>query len=451
MLYQLPTDPSIISEDPLGILDAENPPQAQVLSTLLETAVQSLSCGASTASVVPTLIEDIAYTIHRNGSLPTDGLRRFLSNEKLFADSDALIILLRAAKALSLHHLTVLGGENTKVTFSGAQVNSLLAHQFLGTLHQPKGTTWGLPDFTSWFTAEQAHAQAVDGYLQTILAHFAAGGYPETEEFSFYFHTAAEMPEPAQNDSAPDVRLRIVTEESEPSAATDHPFVLVAAHSQPGPGATATQEERLQSASPALSISALVIPVISQDAVVVTSPFSVHALWRGHNRTARMEKLLNHEERPRRHYILADALQMDEMEDDDTGLKDLLHGRPTREVKKLFAAFAGASKACVEGGTNYPCTIETGAWGCGAFGGNVLFKTVCMMIAAGLTGVELQLSLLKDRHSDVQQVRSLLDRRLTTRELWEAVTHSQTHEDLLRSLTIAEDSPKAHLGMPLPT
>ena len=433
MLYQLPTDPVIISADPLGVLDKDDSSQVEVLSALFDAARSDLASGASPKTVIPTLVEDIAYIVHGNGALDTGGLRKFLSEKG--TPPAAAVALLLAARGLSAcfptHHLTTLEKENDRVGFSGAQVNSLLAHQFLGTLAQAAGTDWGRPDFTSWFASEPAHHKAVDGYLRTILDHFAEGGYAEADVFTFAFYRATKMPDPIASKNIPSMHLGLVEEESEPSDDAGSPFILVAANAQPGPGPTATQEERLQSASPALSLSALVMPVIPNDAVVVTSAFPVHAAWKGHNRTARMDKLFAPAERPKRHYILADALPLDSMPDGEGLLKDLVADRVERELMKLYVAFSGASDMIshVEGGA--VVVIEAGPWGCGAFGGNLLVKILCMEIAAGLTGVQLRLSATNNRQGDVCKARAFSERRYTTARLWEQLLNSKAFDELV--------------------
>ena len=434
MLYQLPTNPAIISADPLGILDEEDRPQAEVLDALIETALSSLASAASPKDVIPALIENIAYTVHGNGSLDIRGLRNFLSEESIAPAP--FMVLLRAAQSLSTHfpthHLTTLDEINQRIELSGTSVNSLLAHQFLGTLAQPKSTEWGRPDFTSWYASEPAHHKAVHGYLRTILGHFEEGGYAETDKFTFAYYNAANMPKPSEINAIPNGQLAFVDEESEPSDNNGSPFVLVAANAQPGPGPTATQEERLQSASPALSLSALLIPSIPDDAVVVTSAFPVHAAWKGHNRSARLETIFAPTNRPRRRYILADALPLDSMPDEECILKDLAPGRVEREVKKLYAAFSGASEMTSSEGGGSPAVIEAGPWGCGAFGGTFLVKTMCMMIAAGLTGVNLVLSVLRDRQSDISGANLSAVRERTTAELWEQLLESKTYDDIIQ-------------------
>jgi poly(ADP-ribose) glycohydrolase len=230
MLYQLPTHPEIISLDPLGILDKEDPTQAEVLAALFETALTTLSSGVSPKSLIPALIEDIAYTVHGDGSLDTRGLRDFLSQED--TPPAPFVALLRAAQALPscfpVHFLRTLDETTHRLIFFGSQVNSLLAHQFLGALAQPIGTDWGRPDFTSWFASKPAHYGAVHGYLSTIIGHFADGGYSSSDTFIFAFYNATDMPDPVKSSTYPRVDLEVVEEESEPSDDPATPFVLVA-------------------------------------------------------------------------------------------------------------------------------------------------------------------------------------------------------------------------------
>ncbi|KAF2799782.1 hypothetical protein K505DRAFT_370732 [Melanomma pulvis-pyrius CBS 109.77] len=462
MSYLLPTHPSIPCDDPLGVLDVENPLQYQVLEKMLQSSLARIASNSPPAVVVPTLIEDIAYTIHRNGTIDIENLRQFLSRDASGTSAKTVQYLLFAAQHLSERFrsqlLETLDAGRDTVTYTGAQVDSLLAHQFLGTLSQPEGNTWGLPCFTSWFVSDPAHRQAVDGYLTTLLDHFAQGGYSENDLFVFSLQTALEMPDPSQCRRYPNLHLYVVAEESEPSYASipslsafsdaeqttpfpastsGTPFALVAAHSEPGPGPTGTQEERLQSASLALSVSALVIPKIPNDAAVVTSEFPVHASWKGHNRTATLNGLYDGGKRPSRHYILADALPLDEVESKPGMLKDMGKGRIEREVRKLYAAFSGAVNMhiAVQARNRETCVVETSAWGCGAFGGDIIVKTMCMMIAAGMTGMELHLTLLEQRAQEISTVELLLKNTRTTAELWQLLIKSTSPVDLVKNIS----------------
>lgn len=432
MPYQLPTHPAILNNDPLGIIEADDVPQAQVLDTLLDAAVTRLTL-QNAADTLTTLVEDVAYTIHGNGSINTENLRQFLRREESPAPQ-TIVSLLSAARNLSerfpTHSLEQLKEDGDITRYNGGQVDSLLAHQFLGSLPQPEGTSWGLPCFTDWFAGDPAHPEAVDGYLRTIFDHFAQGGYAPELYFTFSLHTADSMPDPSKCKTTPEIHFFTAREESEPSDDLEPTFVLVAAHSQPGPGATGTQEERLQSASQALSISALISPILADNAAVVTSMFPVHAAWKGHNRTTRLGTLYPTARRPQRHYILADALQLDDVEGEDSQLSDLQAKNMEREVKKLYAAFSGAVKMQEVCGKLGSPIIETGAWGCGAFGGNIYAKAICIMVAAGLTGAGVCLTLLESRKQEVVLVRSLLARQLNTAKLWNAATTARTIDEL---------------------
>lgn len=218
MTYQLPTDPSIFSSDPLGICDNECPSQALVLHQLINNVVDDLSANLLS---LPTLIGDIAYIVHGNGRLDTSHLRHFLSTDKSDETAGAARNLLTAALSLPqlfpANTITFLPSSPTAscATYTGSQINSLLAHQFLGTLHQPSGNNWGIPCFTPWFAADPPHTQAVNGYIRTLLHHFANGGYEKSDSFTFLTQQADLMPNPSQCDSIPKISLSVVYEESD--------------------------------------------------------------------------------------------------------------------------------------------------------------------------------------------------------------------------------------------
>jgi hypothetical protein len=134
-------------------------------------------------------------------------------------------------------------------------------------------------------------------------------------------------------------------------------------------------------------------------------------------------------ERPRRYYIIADALPLDSMPDPEDGLKDLVTANVEREVKKLYAAFSGASKLLL--GLGYrTAVVEAGPWGCGAFGGTFLVKMLCMQIASDLAGTQLRLSITKNRQDDVASARRFVGQQYTVEQLWQRLLDSRTHQDL---------------------
>lgn len=287
------------------------------------------------------------------------------------------------------------------------------------------------------------HSKAVEGYLTTLFNHFE-NPYRSEDSFSFYVCTCASMPDPNLSSAVPSLTVLVTAEFSEPLDASAHlvPYVLVSANKQPGPGPTGTQEERWQSASPALSLSSLIVPVIPDDSVVITSPFPIHSGWNGHNKSAKMRILFPQSERPMRQYILADAMPLDEAEPAlGGGLVDLQPGHVEREIRKLYAAFSGAIQHRVH--SEGPCIVEAPPWGCGAFCGNMVIKAVCMLIAGGLaqesSNVDLtvQLSLTTDRAAEARFITQLVEKRYSVKTLWGILTdeksrHSSTYTQLFQ-------------------
>lgn len=466
-MSRLPNHPSYISDDRLGVV--ENPGDTEitherVLNSLLQKAIEEIYAEkyyseqpddiiprqpeatkqlAKAHEIFARTIRDIAYSLHHNGTLDTSRLESLLKTctgtHGSIADFDSLLGILNSARPseLPFDELPDLSTVGNWGYFNGDIVNALLAHQMLGTLSQPAGNTWGLPCFISLYAdTEASHPQAVKGYLKTLFHHFA-NPYGPSEHFSFSTYAPNSTLDPATCTTIPDFTIELLSQLTEPSTTTDPtPFVLVSANSQPGPGPTATQEERLTAASPALALTALLAPVIPDPAVIITSPFPVHASWEGHNRSARLTRLYEPTTRPRRHYILADALPLDEMErPEDGALRDLRPEYVLREVRKLCAAFSAT--AMYRDDARSKCVVEAPPWGCGSFGGDLVVKGMCMMVAAGLADVKVVLSVTEDRKDEAMVLRRLVERKLGVSKIWETLMSDnaqlcKSYEELLK-------------------
>lgn len=435
-LYLLPFHASLSSSDPLGIVEggpaesSELIPQGVVLLTLLRRALAEVAQDSGVArKVFVSLLEDIAYTIHGNGSLNTTTLKTFLGSrvspcEAERAISNIISAAIKLYQSETEQELRYLSRTYYFEHLQDSVAVSILAHAALGALNIPAGNTWGTPGFVSWYTDHPHHPEAVDGYL-TMLFAFFQNLETDTAVHTIRSYYADDLPDLAVCDRIPDVAIDLVYEISELSSRTGTaiPFVLVAANKQPGPGPTGTQEERLQAASPWLLLCSLLVPVIPDNAAVITSAFPVLGQWTGHNRSARLIKLHKPHERPLRHYILADALPLDETEIVDGVLPDLSPGNVAREVKKLYAAFVGALSVSKQEGQSR-CIIEAPPWGCGAFGGNFVVKMKCMMVAAGLAGVAVSVSATVDRSGDVELLRKLQVDRMTVADIWKSLSQN---------------------------
>ncbi len=436
--YYFPFHASQRCVDRLSICDDDSfdVAQADILHQLLKSAHLQIDMNA--ADAITTLIEDIAYTFHANGDMGTTRLRAILeelsAHERLAFAENLLSAAEQFVKVFPTQSIQILEKHGDVQLLEGSQVDGLLSHMFLGTLSQPHGNAWGLPSFSSWCDGRPSHQQATKGYLRIIVQHFIHGGYAPAQAFRYAVFTSKEMPDPSLSRHLPDVAIGLVDEESEPSRSPLQPFVLVSAHSQPGVGPTGTQEERLQASSPALALCSILVPRIPHDAVVVTSAFPVHAAWRGHNRTARLCDILPPGSRPSRHYILADALELDA---GAHGKEDLRPANLEREIRKLYAAFSGAAASCADAVIS-KCIVEAPLWGCGAFGGNPCVKTVCMMIAAGLTGVSLNLAVRRELASEVPAESQA--RKATVAQLLDSLKAASTCDALLESLSTTSKS-----------
>ncbi|EME41427.1 hypothetical protein DOTSEDRAFT_73743 [Dothistroma septosporum NZE10] len=427
-IFPLPHHPSCRSIDPLSLCDDlangddGTVPHVVLIGVLLQHVDKDLRDAEALpplsrtnwTTIFPRMVEDIAYSLHMDSSLRTDGLKELLehktwSREELCRFRSNLISnvlsLEKVFPAPSLHQLC---DEHRIATFQTDQVDCLLAHLLLGTLQIPAGNTWGRPGFTQLFRGTAATKHTSRAYLRTILQHFANGGYSATltPVSGFQFHIASGSKLPNVSTSivrAITIPVTIVNQPSEPSSRIDC-FVLVAAHSQPGPGPGGTQEERLVGQSPALAISSLLAPRLASDVAIITSSIPVHAQWTGHGRDAQMLEVYPAAYRPHRRYIIADALELD---NEDT-IRECTPRYVEREIRKLYAAFSGAKQCWLdEGRSIQDLRIQMPPWGCGAFGGTPNVKIQCMMMAAGLAGIEsenLELLVPKDREDELSSV-----------------------------------------------
>ncbi|CAK3918017.1 poly(ADP-ribose) glycohydrolase [Lecanosticta acicola] len=471
--YCLPNHSSLTSQDPLGICSSDGASVSHwsLLRQLLQTAGRDLEhIEQSTEDThspqridsawlrrLATLFQDIAYSLHGDGNLNTDGLHSMptrIENPRQWCSRFRTTLFKSALQLENLFpdgNLDELSSGNPTAVFSPAQMDCLLAHMLLGTLQIPKGNTWGRPGFTQYFDGKIAPVvpNTALPYLETILFHFAQGGYPSPNKnpnppIKFRYSDASHIPSVSTSRSpAPEIPTTIVSIPLDPSAkpttttttTTPAPFVLVAANAQPGPGAGGTHEERLVGQSPALALAALLTPVLPATAALITSPLPVHASWQGHGREARLVSHLSPARRPARRYIVADALPLDLSHKQP----HLLESNVEREVGKLYAAFRGAKHAWLDEGLLLEdLRVEMPPWGCGAFGGSLQVKMPCMMMAAGLAGLRsgnLEL-LVPESQKDIIWNRG--ERDITVQKLYGELTGSGTFLSSLRKLLIGK-------------
>jgi poly(ADP-ribose) glycohydrolase len=409
MPYQLPSHPTLVCHDPLGLCsDVDTVTVWNVVTTAIAAAAEH----DSPSKVLPDLIENLVYSLHGNGNLDVRGLRQFL--ECSYPHSRDLCSNIFAA-ALSLpdlfptHNLPYLTEQNPRISLSYQQIHAILAHQLLGTLSPPVGG-YGPPTFVCWYTEHNPHPMAVQGYLATLFDYFANPISPASSHIQFYLCHWTEDDIWSNCDVPIHLSLKSISEESEPSdvSVQPSPAVVIPSNLHPGFGPSGTQEERLFSSSLYLCPIVLFCPSLPSNAALVTSPIPVHAAWAGHNRTARLTLLFPPSSRPSRNYILMDALELDIHDHPNTGLPDLANSNVERELRKAYAG-------CIGLRTMYPYNtplIECGAWGCGAFGGNPVVKGIILAMAGSRAGVEIVMVLLEDRYEELKLIKKAVDAEL---------------------------------------
>lgn len=413
--YLLPNHSSLTSLDPLGLCSSteEAVSHFALLQALLQQADSDLSeleqgfpndheltsIPLAWLKRLETLLQDIAYSLHNDGNLDASGLQRLdlkISNPKTWLHQLRSTLFASALQLPALYPASILphlSDSNLSKTFSPSESDCLLAHFLLGTLQIPSGNTWGRPSFSQYADGNLVSVAPNTAlpYLETISLHFANGGYahsanigPSTN-FTFTYSPAPPLPNLSSTSLlVPKLPVTIVPSPRDPSPSPGTPYVLLAANSQPGPGAAGTHEERLVGQSPLLALTCLLVPEIPAHAAVITSPLPVHSTWTGHGRTATLQSHLAPPYACRRGFITADALPLDL----GHGSPELREGNVRRELRKLWAGFRGAKSVWeAEGKGSEGLRIEMPPWGCGAFGGRLETKMPCMVMAAALAGL----------------------------------------------------------------
>ncbi len=128
-VYLLPSHPSLISTDPLGLCDEENPTVWSVVSA----AIHSFRAASKVqAQDLPNLIKDLTYSIHMDGKINTQYLSHFLGSNCYESGYSAIVnnILddaLLLPTMFPTHTIHYLNAKNPFFHLSMQQIRSLLA------------------------------------------------------------------------------------------------------------------------------------------------------------------------------------------------------------------------------------------------------------------------------------------------------------------------------------
>ncbi|GLB36453.1 hypothetical protein LshimejAT787_0307410 [Lyophyllum shimeji] len=353
--YILPSHPLLVSPDPLGVTDSDNPTVWEVITATIHSFRPE-----STLWQLPQLIQDLAYSVHGKGNIDTSFLRHFLASNypDPLEDTSKKILIEILDHALALpavfpeHDMAYLGRSNPG--------HSLPQKAILGDAHFYVGIRSRNPYRRHPVIYHHIDAQS----LQLESGH-----------------------DSWQNCDAVLFDSLII----EPTSATSVRFphetlkcMLVASNRSPGFGSSCTQEELITGACPALlPLGALLVsPPVPDDAVLLAQRVTPLTSWRGRGRDAQVTGNLDAWDEYT--FLLLDALELD-VEDLQFPLLDLVAGSLLRELRKALTGFRALRAHDIT-------HIASPLWGAGAFGGDPIVKSIILAMAGARAGVKVWLS-----------------------------------------------------------
>lgn len=402
--YILPSNPSLISLDPLGICDEENPSHWAVISSSI---AQFRASSSYDLFHLPNIIEDLSYSTHMNGNLDTRFLQRYIFQKFLDPQSQAsqtlLDHILDAALCLPdvfpSHGIPYLQESNPLLQLSTFQIKCLLAHQILNTLQPSQGNTWGCT-FACWYSEPQPLENAVSGYLSSVFTYFL----PSEEESSHVTYQYSSNPRENSLDefapwktctTIPLFEYLIIDPVSTATVPFPHPSIsctLVASNKCPGFGAACTQEELVTAACPPLlPMGALFVsPPVPSDAALLVFGNVLLTKWKGQGREAISlgTSILSEQT-----FLFIDAFEVD-VSTSSTAIADLNPAIFSRDLYKAYTGFLALSRLHIK-------DIAAPLWGAGSFGGDPIVKALVLLMAAARVGVKLHLSVDDQRTYDI--------------------------------------------------
>ena len=406
--YILPSHPSLISLDPLGICDEENPSNWAVISLSI---AQFRSSSSYDLLHLPNLIEDLSYSIHMNGNLDTRFLQRYIFQKFLDPQSQTsqalldriLDAALHLPDAFPSHDIPYLQDSNPLLQLSTSKIKCLLAHQILNTLQPSKGNTWGCT-FTCWYSDPQPFENAVLGYLSSAFTYFLS--QEESSSHVTYQYSSNHRENSLADEFAfwkscttiPLFEYLIIDPVSTATVPFPHPSIsttLVASNKCPGFGAACTQEELVTAACPPLlPMGALFVsPPIPSDAALLVFGNVLLTKWKGQGREAIH---LGTSILGKQTFLFIDTSEVDVVSasSSSTAIADLNPAVLSRDLHKAHTGFLALARLHVK-------DIASPLWGAGSFGGDPIVKALVLLMAAARVGVRLHLSVDDQRTYDI--------------------------------------------------
>jgi poly(ADP-ribose) glycohydrolase len=314
--------------------------------------------------------------------------------------------------------LPILGrGGAEELVLSRRQAACLVVHMFLRTVSAPewKEEGEGLHDFGIWYAEEgQRQVSAARAYLGAVMRYFGEVVCREGEDDEGWVvrYALRTVEEEVLRDvlgrmgcSLGEVEVQVVEryDLSPTSLGVPGGAAVVSANKHIGFGQSATQEEVHVGSSPEACLAVLFTPPLRDDQVLVVSGAQAMVNITGQRRNIQVEEMPAPDGGVQawreRNMLFMDALELDMAEEGDS-LPDLLPGNIDREIRKAYTAFSSAGFG----------EIQTGLWGCGAFGGDPGVKMLLLWLAASLAATRLVILCDSSDQKLAEEFRIVVDR-----------------------------------------
>ncbi|KAK6362907.1 hypothetical protein TWF730_000359 [Orbilia blumenaviensis] len=416
----LPNHPYFTTDDPLGLIDADDYPTPvyPILESHIFSKFRSASKNVSPESLISefvSIISDLSYTLHNRPDPNLNILKSCITSVSDQATRIGFIVNF-ASKLPTFFpsgSLPPLKPEETR-TYTKAHLLSILSHQLLLTLPIPKWNDWGGVNLTSWFSDADGNREPKRTYTNICLDHFMQSETTlQSQEFNFHLcHTQSPPSLTTKTPLIPLIILELPNEEDFPATKlpTDnyHTTYIISSHRLIGHGPSATQEERILASIPELlPVSTFTPPLQANTALAVTAStgngFIPTAIFTGHGRTAQLDSSYDREDYENENtknkirantFLFLNATELDtvevpESEDGSRSLPDFLQGVPQQDLLKAYTGFSGVFDSQAKKYGKNQRIIAT-PWGSGAFGGDVRVKLLILWVAASFAAARLE-------------------------------------------------------------
>ncbi|TRY78138.1 hypothetical protein TCAL_06789 [Tigriopus californicus] len=279
--------------------------------------------------------------------------------------------------------LSQLDHADDHISYSRSHVRCLLAHMFWGTLKPLWNESFGLyrtssgepihqkfpRTFLDWYQSKDMSEQSKI-YIRTILNYFQTP-IEDTHAIDFYLRHRRLEPFEWMDSKQHICPVQVRTQGRIGDYGAN--FEVDFANKQVGFGQGATQEELILGTSPESCVVVLISKPLEDDFIIEIKGCQMFGDYTGFGASAKFCPPMEDKSRDwsQRTILAMDAEFYDGLPGDNR-LQQLKDEALFRELNKAYCAFSAASGS----------TIETGPWGCGAFGGDREIKLIIQVLAA---------------------------------------------------------------------